>query len=251
MKRLLNKTKLLPFFALSTQVFGQTFLIDFGLSSQETSSTDDALSREWNNVSLSSIGTANPFTASGITPLAGDLIDTDGNSTAVDLFYTSIVNGDAAGIGGSDNNVATSLDLPQSATRDAMFMNDPGGTGDQTLTFEIRNLDSTKLYDLSFFGSVPGTFDRPDNIFTVGAISDRYSPVNNIADVASLSGVATDINRTITILWTVDPTTASHPNHIGHLSTLQITTIPEPSTYYWALSISALLVFAKMRRKRK
>lgn len=114
----------------------QTILIDLGLNTQETTGN-------WNNASAA---------VSTLPAAMTGLIDSDGNTTSIDLAFAKSF-GTASNIAGSGANwdgpyPAALAGLPQSALRDGLFVQQ-GGTG--TLTFS--GLDTGSTYNFTLYGA--------------------------------------------------------------------------------------------------
>ncbi|MDF3128538.1 PEP-CTERM sorting domain-containing protein [Kiritimatiellaeota bacterium B1221] len=244
------RTTLIAAVFLSTQAASAaTILIDFGKddSGYETSGN-------WNNFAEDGTGgDAFRFSSTPYTMLT-DMIDSDGANTGVDLVYFSewVSSGStgniSSGIGGADNNVATSTAYPTTATRDTMFLSaGTSTTRAAAITFELRDLEANGFYDLSFFASVPDT--RQNTTWTVGSDSVSLNPGYYTGNAVSLSSVQADASGTLQIVWSNNPNTAS-TNNAAHWNTLEIVAVPEPSSLALLLGAMGILIACRWRARR-
>lgn len=212
-------------------VAGDRLLIDFG-------QTDFITPGNWNNVHA----TGGRFGASTTTALpgAGNLIrNSDGAGTGAGLFFTldsrNGATGSEIGIGGADNSAASNFStFPTTASRDTLFL-----SGAATFAeFELRGLNTSLIYDLRYFGSVPDTFNRDVTTFNVDTngegILDAISSYNpkeptqngqTGVKFADFSGVSPDSSGVIRFRMQV-PT----EDDSGHLNVFEINAVPEPGS---------------------
>jgi len=210
----------------------QTFLIDFGDGNGTTTGN-------WNNSNVAG------FTVT-------DMVDTTGSSTAgYDLFFTSSV-GAGAGFG---VGAPAPFDVA-SAYTDALF------TSGTTISFKFSGLDNTKTYNLDFFGSRTTATDR----FTDYTVSQTVATTNatdgttvslqtsgdeiggtgvdaNIANIATVAGFTPTAGGEIFIDIDVGS------GGFAYLNAMQLTVVPEPSSYALLAGLTALAAIAIRRRR--
>lgn len=230
-------------FVFASSASAATILIDIGKSD-----TGYQTSGNWNNFAQSD---SYRFGTPPNTMLT-DMIDSTGASTGVDFYYLSewAEGGSTigSGIGGADNNVATSTSYPTTATRDTMYMNAGASSNDKgAVTFELRDLEANGFYDLSFFASVPDT--RENTTWTVGSDSVSLNPGYYTGNAVTLSNVQADASGNLQIVWSNNPDGGSG-NDAAHWNTLEIVTVPEPSSLVLLAGAMGLVVICRRWRAR-
>lgn len=186
-----------------TPVYGQTILIDFGNASSYrgvTAPSPDSNGCCWNSVWS---GSYYP-----------DLIDIDGNATAVDLGFSSIVGTDSYNGPAGVTSAPVTQDMIDATDIDAGAMGNLGVNEAAmdfyvSSTFEIQGLDPMKTYNLIFFGSHKYSTDDTtiysvctDNTYTALVdsaglkVADApLSPLHNRDTVATISGLAPQVGN--------------------------------------------------------
>jgi len=169
---------------------GRNILVDFGKTGF---TTDPNGAERWNDVTA----------VSANATVKSNLIDTAGNATGIDLYIGPVTSDGTPtlGIGGWDKSSATTTGYPLSATRDGMVAFDNATTGNVMGTIELRNLDDTKLYDLTMYASASGA--RDFTAWEIGGITKQLSPTTNDPqnDTVVFAHVATDGSGVISIDW--------------------------------------------------
>lgn len=204
----------------------KTVLIDFGKPDQ-TSDPNDG--ERWNDVA-DTAGAAYPTVGdfSGLT----NLIYSDGTASGFnfDLTASTAVDSTGVGIGGIDMpGVLAASGLPESATRDVLFILGPNGSDATTTnggvaTFELQNLstDAGTFYTLRMFSRITGG-DRQDVAFTVDGVTEVVEHFNNTSVFATFPLVQPNGSGVLSI----DFTTAADPDggffDQGHWAAFEIT----------------------------
>ena len=185
--------------------------------------------------------------------IVSDLVRaSDGNATGASLEIMKPGDADdffiSVGIGGADNeNAADTNDLPLSAARDTFFFNDNDDT--KSAIFEFRDLDTSLTYNLSIFGSVPSGNGRPLTEITVGGVTRSYDPEGNGdagtgTTTADFADLVPEANGTLTFVVTKDGGNA------GHINTIDLTVVPEPTSFVLLLAGGCLTLSRRSRRNR-
>lgn len=124
-----------------------------------------------------------------------NLKDASGNTTNIGLvvqgsWFTTFNTGSPTG-----NNSGI---YPDAVLSDYLYFGIFGGP--ETLDTKITGLDTSKLYNLTFFASstFPGTPDNGSTIYTVGNISDTLYVQGNTKHTVSLRGIKPQADGTIT-----------------------------------------------------
>lgn len=219
-----------------------SILIDFGTNGTNgiQTTSPDANSRYWNN------------SYNGGYPITNLVTDTNVGTT-IDLTYTTPVatNTAALGVTGAPDPFGVA-----SAYQDAIFTTATSlATG---ITFRLSQLDASKTYVFTFFGSRNATDSRTTNYSVTGGStvsgSLQTSGTNlggsginhNISSVLVLGGpggIAANGSNQIDITLFA---TATDTNKFGYLNAMKITVIPEPATSL----LGGLGMLALLRRRR-
>ncbi len=152
-------------------------LIDFGYSTMATTEGN------WNNVFNNALGVQ-----------LADIVNTNGDASGISLEITDVYH-DINGTG----ETATDL-YPPTAGRDN-FTVSAGVLDDPLGVFDLTNLDPTKPYSLTFFGSRKSS-DRAAT-YTVGTQSVVLDNSYNTANTVSIEDIFPDENGTITVSLTL------------------------------------------------
>ena len=171
----------------------QITLMDFGLSSQTTTSGN------WNNITDSS-------TLNSVT----NLIDNSGASTGEVLTLTDIFDDEINGIGTQSPD--GSLPFISSATRDNFFGEDvdfnDGASGSTTSNeptggFTLSGLETGKFYSFKIFASRTGVTDNRETLYTITGNATAQTATldasNNTSNVAAIFNVQPNTSGEITI----------------------------------------------------
>ncbi len=219
----------------SSLLSAQTISIDFGKDTQQTSGN-------WNNFAED---TNYRFPNNNVSPvlLLEDMIDSTGAETTVDFYYvTKSSENTAAGIGGADFNVTTTIGQPQSATRDTMFLNNNAVAWAE---FELRGLTANASYDLTFYAGIDA--ERNDTEWTIGSTTVSLNPDGNTTQTVTITGAQANASGILSILW--ESNTGSASSTAAHWNTLQIVAVPEPSAYGLLAALAAATTVVCRRRR--
>jgi hypothetical protein len=196
-----------------------------------------------------------------------NLIDIDNNATTIDFGFSTPVGTDSfngpAGPTSFPNPTpaevaATDIDaaaLGNLGVKEAAidFAASPGGADNRT-RFEIQQLDPTKRYNLTFFGSHKFSADDTtvysvfsDNTYTtlVGTASLNVqtpgSPnLHNRDTVAKINGLAPQASNILYVQF------VGSTGNLGYLNDLEISAVPEPSALFLMLGgIGGVLGFRR------
>jgi hypothetical protein len=206
-----------------------------------------------------------------ITPGAffTELRDTQNNATTIDFGFSTAVGTDSfngpAGVTSFPDPTpaeiaATDIDaaaLGILGVKEAAidFVAGPDAA-DNRVRFEIQQLDPTKTYNLTFFGSHKFSTDDAtvysvftDNTYTtlVGSATLNHqtpgSPnLHNRDQVATLSGVAPQASNILYVQF------VGSGGSLGYLNSMSLTAIPEPSTLL--LAAGGVVAAVGLRRRR-
>ncbi|GHC43138.1 metallophosphoesterase [Roseibacillus persicicus] len=207
-------------FALSGASFAERILIDFGLTTEETSSPD-LRGDHWNNLSGSATQTLHPATTAA------------GNATGITL---NLSDGFQAV---STNTLGGETVYTPSATGDFAYL---GKTGNTTAVLEVEGLDAAKVYDFKFFVSTnrqaPQKFITDYQVAGTNTESTQLEAVGNSEGVASVAGIVPDESGQITLTIS----TAEESSDFGALGVLEIVgraptdpEAPDPQPLRWSL----------------
>lgn len=232
---------------VATSASGQTILIDFGNNGTNGNITasPDVNGKYWNN------SYNGGYTITNMTTTAN-------GSTTIDLSYATAVatNSASLGVGSAPApfNVTT-------AYEDAIFST--GTTAGTGITVRFAQLDLTKTYKFTLFGSRSTADSRTTNFEMVGATtatgSLQTSGTNiggsginynnsNVLVLGGLSGIAPNGSSQIDLTFYA---TSTDVNKFAYLNSMQIEIIPEPTTTAMlglGLLSTALVVFRRRRR---
>jgi hypothetical protein len=231
---------------MTTSAGAQTILLDLGNSSSFRGvnvTNPDINGNHWNSV-----------WAGAFYP---NIVDIDGNATAVDFGFGND--------GGNDsfNGPAGVTSLPPTAAEIAATDIDAAALGNLGVKeavmdfyvnsrFEIQQLDPTKRYNITFFGSHKFNNDNTTR-YTIYTDNTFSTPV---ASADLLVGVDNAHNRDRTVTISNLAPQASNILYVGfaganggngYLNALQITAIPEPATML-LVACGAAAIFAVRRR---
>jgi hypothetical protein len=231
---------------LAVAAGAQTVLFDLGNSSSFRGvnvTNPDVNGNHWNSV-----------WAGAFYP---NVVDIDGNPTAIDFGFSSDGGNDSFnGPAGVTSNPPTAAEIAATDI-DAVALGDLG-VNEAVMDFyvnsrfQIQQLDPTKRYDITFFGSHKFNNDNTTRytIYTDGTFT---TPV---ASGDLLVGVDNAHNRDQTVTISNLAPQASNILYVGfaganggngYLNALRITAIPEPSTML-LLACGAALIFGVRRR---
>lgn len=207
------------------------------------SASADVILVDFGNTSGTTAGNWNNSNLSGYT--LTDMIDTDGNTTTYDLFFTT-----AVGQGG--NWGVTAAPSPfnvSSAYNDGLF------TAADTISFTLSGLSASETYDLTMFASRDATGTRITDYTVTGSgapviLSLQTSGTDlggvginhNMASTANFSGIAPDVNNQITVSIDINS------GGFAYLNAMQITVVPEPASLSFLL-LGGLVLRLTRRRK--
>jgi hypothetical protein len=209
--------------------------IDFGNTTADTGT--DSLGRVWNNWTYASTQAA----AFVPNPLL-NLVDSTNVATGIDIYSSSVSYQALDGIG-----TQVSTLFPASATKDGWVIN-----GTSQTFFTVLNLDVTKTYDFTFYGSRL-TNDGSTRISQYDVTGAEFglaslNVVNNVDGVAMVAAIHPLSDGSITIGWSINP--SSSPA-FGYINVMQISyAIPEPSSLALASVGVGLLAWGLRRRLR-
>lgn len=216
-----------------------TILIDFGNNGTNgvQTTSPDANGNYWNNSSTVSYSVT-------------DMVTSNNVGTTIDLTYitSTSANTNPLGVTGAPSpfNIA-------SAYQDAIFTTaTTAGTG---ITFRLSQLDATKTYVFSFFGSRDATTSRTTTYQVAGATTTSGSlqtsgtnlggtginhNIANVLELGGSGGISPNGSNQI------DVTFFSASGGFGYLNAMEITVIPEPG----AALLGGLGMLALLRRRR-
>ena len=227
-------------------VYGGDILVDFGSTVS------------WRGIDAPSPdGNGNYWNSVDSFAYFPDLVDTAGNATAVDFGF--------AAPGGTDsyNGPAGVTSSPVTAAEIAATDIDAVALGNLGVneaamdfytnsTFEIQGLDSTKTYDLTFYGShkwggLTTVYEvYTDNTYTtlvdsasLDVMDATSNWLHNRDTVVTISGLAPQTSDILYVKFAGINATE------GYLNAMQITEVPEPAT------MALLLVGGLLARKRR
>lgn len=204
----------------------KTVLIDFGKATQLS---DPNGAERWNDVQDTA---GDAYLTVGDFPGLTNLLYTDGSASGFDfdLASSTAVDSTGVGIGGIDMpGTLPASNLPESATRDVLFVLGPNGSDATTTsggvaTFELQNLSTNAgtFYTLRMFSRIIGG-DRQDVAFTVDGVTEVVEHFNNTSVFATFPLVQPNGSGVLSI----DFTTAIDPDggffDQGHWAAFEIT----------------------------
>jgi hypothetical protein len=196
-------------------LLNENYVIDFGASTAETSSTPYP-GETWNNVDETQATMANTT----IT----DLQSISGESSTIDLTITAPFNST------HNDGTSSSSAYPSSATQDTLFGNIESYNDQANVTpvITLSSLDPSTPLTLSFYASRSDVSDNQQTRYTV--TGDRTTSVdlnihNNIDTIAQSSALYPDSNGELSISITAGPDNDSS-KHFASIGVLEITTYP-------------------------
>ena len=225
---------------------GQTILLDLGNNSSFRGvdvTNPDVNGNHWNSV-----------WAGAFYP---DLVDIDGNATEIDFGFSSDGGNDSFnGPAGVTSNPPTAAEIAatdiDAAALGNLGVKEAAFDFYVSSRFQIQQLDPSKTYDLTFFGShkfndnnmTRYTIYTDDTFSTPVASADLLVGVDNAHNrdnVVTISGLAPQTGNILYVGF------AGAGGGNGYLNALQITAIPEPSAL-WLLASGGGLAFGFRRR---
>lgn len=191
---------------------GDTIVIDFGKSGQETGGN-------WNNRAQPPNDPDNYYGV-GTVELIADLVRfSDGAPTGVSLTKQGGTGAGNAGIGGAtvasvgaDAAFTVSGTIPDEAQIDVMYVN----TG--AVTLEFAGLDDTLIYDIEFMSKLDA--ERNPNPMVVNGVEVQVA-LNDAPFVVSFPGISTDGEGKITISF---PNAGAGVN-LQHINAIELTAV--------------------------
>lgn len=210
----------------------QIILVDFGAATTPSGFG-------WNNV----VANGSTFT----TQIA-DLVDSTGTSTGYTL--------DIAGFnpGPNETGVGTVVGaFPATATQDNLYGTTVQFVGYTTPnpTLALSNLDPSAVYDFTVFASRMGVADIRTAHYSITGANNGTAVLdasNNMSDMVHITGISPTGSGVIDISITANPDNDSSYGFM-YLGVLQITAVPEPSTYGLFAGIASLMVLLIRRRR--
>ena len=187
-------------------------LIDFG---DTTAVTVADGSNTWNTV---------------IGPVTSDLKDTDNNPTTIDVaFSTGFAKNNPGGLAAPSAALLGDFAVA-SATADYFFTT-------SSSSFNLEELDPSKTYNLSFFGTRDTSSVR-ETRYTVAGLGGPSSQVlqtsgagagsgggtGNDDTILTFTGIVPDASNSITVTYAVES------GGFGYLGVLGVEVVPEPGT---------------------
>ncbi|MGE9268361.1 MAG: hypothetical protein ACQKBY_09715 [Verrucomicrobiales bacterium] len=195
-----------------------TIYIDFGGSDH---------TGNWNGIASTNVHTVS------------NLIDSTGANTGYALSITN----DFSGVNG--NGTTSGGPYPGFATDDSHY----GQSTNPAAAFQLQNLDPSKLYTLTFYGSRMSVSDNRETEYTV--TGDGASQVllldvaNNVTETISTTTITPTAGGIITVDLQEGPNNTNSSGFF-YIGALEINVVPEPSTALLSLALPALL----LRRRR-
>jgi hypothetical protein len=229
--------------ATAPHLSASSILIDFGNNGTNGSqiTSPDTNGNYWNN--SSSAG----FTVS-------NLMTTTNAPTVFDLAYTTSVATNSAALGVASAPGSFNI---SNAYEDAIFTTGTSlGTG---ITLRLSQLDATKTYIFTLFGSRDATGSRTTNFSITGGSTVTGTLQTSGTDLGGsgvnhnnsttlvlggLGGISPDGSNQIDVTFFA---TSTDTNKFAYLNALEITVIPEPSSAMLLCGIGTLLL---LRRRR-
>lgn len=240
------KALLFPAFAfLALNAGAQTLLVDFGNNGTNGSQTPSPSGGNyWNNSFNGGYTVTN-------------MVTTSNGTTTIDLTYTTAVatNTAALSVGAAPSpfNITT-------AYEDAIFTT--GTTAGTGITVRFSQLDLSKTYKFTLFGSRSAADSRTTNFEMVGATTSTGSlqtsgtnlggsgiNYNNssVLVLGGVSGLAPNASSQIDLTLFA---TSTDTNKFGYLNAMQIEVIPEPtSAMLIGLGLAGMAVAIRRRRR--
>jgi hypothetical protein len=244
--------------SLTATAMAQTVLIDFGGDNSfrgVDAPSPDPNGNFWNTI------TPGAFFA--------DLRDTGNNATTIDFGFSTAVGTDSfngpAGVTSFPDPTpaeiaATDIDtaaLGILGVKEAAIDFAAGpDTADNRVRFEIQQLDPTKTYNLTFFGSHKFSTDDAtaysiytDNTYTTlvdSASLNHQTPgspnLHNRDQVATLSGIAPQASNILYVQF------VGSNGSLGYLNSMSVTAVPEPGALAIFASVLGLVVGVRRRK---
>jgi hypothetical protein len=198
----------------------QNVFIDLGVSDTQTSGN-------WNNFT-------SPYDLTTVT----DLIDFDtGLDSGIDFqitqgFYSTHTGGENVAVGEFD----------ATAVQDSFYVDSASSRSVAIITF--TGLDDSTEYEFTFVSSYAADDDRYA-LITVTGLTTQTITISSDSSEYSIDSVFSS-EETVTVQFEVDPSSSSTT---AFLNSIQLVSIPEPSTYAALLGFT-VMGFALVRRRR-
>ncbi|WP_309396825.1 PEP-CTERM sorting domain-containing protein [Cerasicoccus maritimus] len=215
----------LPVGALSSNAAVSSFYVDFGPGNNTT------------------VGNYNNVTVTGVSESSQSFTLVDSEGSSADNYGFSATSADQlSGTNDATNLTPYTTPFELTANQDSIYF-DNG----ETMTVTLSNLDVGLTYDLTMFSSRASTSSRITQFeLTAGTLSGntvvQLQTMNNQGNTVGFSGVTPDVSGNIT--FEVQQNTS-----FGYINALEITAVPEPSTYVILMGVCGL-GFALWRRRQ-
>ena len=218
-------------------VQAQTLFFDFGDPAQQTTGN-------YNNILIANGSVANAIDNTGAT--TGISLSTSGFNPGSNLNGTTAPSG------------AASIFDPQ-ATRDNFFGHALGVFNQPTILplgmLTFTGLNPLATYDFTFFASRTGVSDNRETKYEAVGLNSGFSTLdaaNNIANVATVSGISPNAQGNLTVNVTMGP---NNNNTTGffYLGAMQVVVnpVPEPSSFALAALGGLALAFGRRHLRGK
>jgi hypothetical protein len=189
-----------------------------------------------------------------------NLLDTNGNTTSVNFGFTSASGNDSYNGPAGPTDPPPFLSYLPGTTINAAALGDLGVkeaafdyyTGSK---MQIQNLNPSKKYNLTFFGSHQYNDGNDTTVYTSYTDGTFTTPVAAVSlvvggngfwnqdQVATLTGLTPQASNILYIGF------QGAPRGAGYLNSMELTTVPEPSAVLLMVSGAVASVFAFRRRK--
>jgi PEP-CTERM motif len=189
-----------------------------------------------------------------------NLLDTNGNTTSLAFGFTSATGNDSYNGPAGPTDVGTPAQNVPNTVINAAALGDLGVkeaafdyyTGSK---LQIQNLDPSKKYNLTFFGSHQYNDGNDTTVYTSYTDGTFTTPVASVSLVVGGNGVWNQDQ--VATLTNLSPQASNilyigfqgAPRGAGYLNSMELTTVPEPGTVLMLISGAFASVFALRRRK--